>query len=112
MNIELINALTLLGVSEKEAKVVVLIIEKKIVTTRECEQICGLRQPEVSVTLKKLRERGWVQEGSALYSGGRGRNEKTYVLKMPIGQITKSLLQRYELDQVKSREKIKYVQEK
>ena len=107
MNQEIIKAFVTLGLTEKESKVLALIIEKKIVLTRECETICELRQPEVSIALKNLQLRGWVQEGTKLSTGGKGRNEKTFLLKISPEIIINSLKKQYDLKQVECMKSIK-----
>ena len=47
-----------------------------------------LRQPEVSIGMRTLRENNWVEERDVKV-GGKGRPMKVYKLNVPIGEIIK-----------------------
>ena len=64
-----VTALRTLGLSRKEARLVVyLAMDHRAINTRLIEVEAGLRQPEVSVGLKSLRNKGLV-EGVKLTKG-------------------------------------------
>lgn len=56
------TALQVLGLSRKESRLVVyLAMDHKAINYRAIEVEAGLRQPEVSVGLKSLRNKGFVE---------------------------------------------------
>jgi predicted transcriptional regulator len=58
------------------------------VTSREIEMGTGLRQPEVSIGMRTLRQNNWVEEHDVKVSG-KGRPMKVYKLSVPIEEIIK-----------------------
>ena len=73
------------------------------VTSREIEMGTDLRQPEVSIGMRTLRENNWVEEHE-VKADGKGRPMKVYKLGVPIEEIIKY----YE--DVKNREAAKTMQ--
>ena len=61
------------------------------VTSREIEMGTNLRQPEVSIGMRTLRENNWVEERDVKV-GGKGRPMRIYKLSVPIEKI----IQHYE----------------
>ena len=57
-------------------------------TSREIEMGTDLRQPEVSIGMRTLRENNWVEERD-IKAGGKGRPMRIYKLGVPIGEIIK-----------------------
>jgi predicted transcriptional regulator len=57
-------------------------------TSREIEMGTNLRQPEVSIGMRTLRENNWVEERDVKV-GGKGRPMRIYKLGVPIGEIIK-----------------------
>lgn len=86
-----IEALKNLGLSEKESKVLEMILRKKVVPTRDFERELDLRQPEVSMATKSLQERGWIREGEKIRLDGTGRPGNTYELAYTISEIINDL---------------------
>jgi predicted transcriptional regulator len=60
--------------------------EVKEGSSRDIEMATGLRQPEVSIAMRTLRERGWVTE-SEIKRDGKGRPQKIYALRSTIDEI-------------------------
>ena len=58
------------------------------VTSREIEMGTNLRQPEVSIAMRTLRNNNWIEERD-LKAEGKGRPMKIYKLGVPIGEIIK-----------------------
>jgi len=58
------------------------------VTSREIEMGTDLRQPEVSIGMRTLRQNNWVEEHDVKVSG-KGRPMKVYKLGVPIEEIIK-----------------------
>jgi predicted transcriptional regulator len=48
----------------------------------------GLRQPEVSIATRTLREMGWITE-QEIKGNGKGRPQKIYALRSTIDEIIK-----------------------
>jgi predicted transcriptional regulator len=55
-------------------------------SSRDIEMATDLRQPEVSIAMRTLRERGWVAEHE-IKSIGKGRPLKIYALRSTIDEI-------------------------
>ena len=58
------------------------------VTSREIEMGTDLRQPEVSIGMRTLRNNNWIEEHD-IKAEGKGRPMKIYKLGVPIGEIIK-----------------------
>jgi predicted transcriptional regulator len=57
-------------------------------TSREIEMGTNLRQPEVSIGMRTLRQNNWVNEHD-IKTEEKGRPMKVYKLNVPIGEIIK-----------------------
>jgi len=64
---------------------VVLIL---ILSSRDIEKFTGLRQPEVSIAMRKLRERDWINEREIKHEG-KGTPMKIHKLGATMDQIVK-----------------------
>ena len=60
------------------------------VTSIELERGTGLRQPEVSIAMRELKERGWINEREEK-KPGKGRPNKVYSLKIGFDGIVDRL---------------------
>jgi len=60
------------------------------VTSVELERGAMLRQPEVSIVMKLLRERDWINEREEK-KAGKGRPNKVYSLKVRLNDIITQL---------------------
>ncbi len=58
------------------------------VNSREIERATDLRQPEVSIAMRTLRQNNWVNERE-IKAEGKGRPMKIYMLSTPIEEIIK-----------------------
>ena len=58
------------------------------VTPREIEMGTNLRQPEVSIAMRTMRQNNWVNERD-IKTEEKGRPMKVYKLSVPIGEIIK-----------------------
>ena len=86
-----IDMLQGLGLARTEATAIVCLKDCKGIKSQHIELISGLRQPEVSVAMRPLKERGWVDEQSEKKNKGKGRPIKYYQLTVPFLQIIKTL---------------------
>ena len=58
------------------------------VTSREIEMGTNLRQPEVSIAMRTMRQNNWVNERD-IKTEEKGRPMKVYKLSVPIEEIIK-----------------------
>jgi predicted transcriptional regulator len=72
-------------------------------TSREIEIGSNLRQPEVSIAMRTLRQNNWVEEHE-IKSKEKGRPIKFHKLSVPIGEIIK------HYEEVKNKEAAKTMQ--
>ena len=83
---ELIEALEAVGVRRNVATIIVYLKDLDEVATRDIEKGSGLRQPEVSIAMRTLREMRWIAEREVKGSG-KGRPMRLYKLIVPIDDI-------------------------
>jgi predicted transcriptional regulator len=107
---EIADALFSLGMSRNAALTLAYMQNTNSATSSELERSARLRQPEVSIAIKQLKERDWVNEREEK-KPGKGRPYKIYSLKVGfndiIGQLEKH--QRKAVD--KAQEKIERLKE-
>jgi predicted transcriptional regulator len=101
---EIADALISLGMSRNVARILSHIQSSKEVTSIELEREAGLRQPEVSIAMRDLNERGWISEREEK-KPGKGRPYKVYSLKVGFNKIITELekQQRKAADEARSR---------
>jgi predicted transcriptional regulator len=85
-DLEVVDILASLGVDHKIAKVITFLAQVEEGKSTDIERGCRLRQPEVSVATKSLRELGWIQTEERK-KGGKGRPVHYYKLQMPLPKI-------------------------
>ena len=100
---EFVEALRSINVPRNVASVITYLSNVDEATSREIEMGTNLRQPEVSIGMRALRENNWIEERDVKV-GGKGRPMKVYKLNVPIEEIIKY----YE--DVKNREAAKTMQ--
>jgi predicted transcriptional regulator len=61
-DLEFVGVLQSLGLSRNIASVIIYLIEAEEGSSRNIEMATGLRQPEVSIAMRTLREMGWITE--------------------------------------------------
>ena len=88
---EFIEALRSLKVPRGVAALITYLANMSEANSREIEMGTGLRQPEVSIAMRTLRQNNWVTEHE-VKAEGKGRPMKVYKLSMPIEKI----IQHYE----------------
>ena len=87
-DLEIIEALRSLGVSRNAATLITYLANMDEANSREIEMATGLRQPEVSIAMRTLRQNNWINERE-IKAKGKGRPMKVYKLSTPIGEIIK-----------------------
>lgn len=83
---ESVRLLTDIGVKRNVARLLVYISALARVSSHDIEWGTGLRQPEVSLALKYMVERGWVGRQENLKKS-KGRPVKIWSLVLPFDQI-------------------------
>jgi len=101
-----IAALQVVGVRRNVATIIVYLKDLDEVATRDIEKGGGLRQPEVSIAMRPLRQKGWIAERE-VKGTGKGRPMKLYKLTVPIDDI----IRHYEEEKrSKSSRAMQYIQ--
>jgi predicted transcriptional regulator len=90
-DLEFIEALRNLKVPRNVATLITFLANASEATSREVEMGTNLRQPEVSIAMRTLRQNKWVEERE-IKAEGKGRPMKVYKLGVPID----SIIQHYE----------------
>ena len=85
-DMEFIECLQNLGINRNVAKLITYLKDVEECSTREIEMATSLRQPEVSIAMRTLRERGWISEHE-VKNPGKGRPSKIYALSTTIEEI-------------------------
>jgi predicted transcriptional regulator len=83
---ELIEALEAVGVRRNVATIIVYLKDIEEATSRDIEKGSGLRQPEVSIAMNRLRENGWIAERETKRQG-KGRPMNIFRLTTSIDDI-------------------------
>jgi predicted transcriptional regulator len=94
----IIDMLQSLGLPRTEATAIVCLKDCRELRSLHIELASGLRQPEVSVAMRPLRDRGWVDERSEKKNKGKGRPVKYYQLTVPFPQIVNVLEEEFLKD--------------
>jgi predicted transcriptional regulator len=87
-DLEFVDALRNLNVPRNVATMITYLANTDEVTSREIEMGTDLRQPEVSIAMRTLRQNNWVEEHDVKLDG-KGRPMKIYKLGVPIEKIIK-----------------------
>ena len=80
-NEEIADKLISLGMSRPIARVLSYLKHVDKATTAELERGSGLRQPEVSIAMRELKEHDWISEREEK-KPGKGRPYKIYSLRV------------------------------
>jgi len=99
---KIVKLLSETGLNRNIAKVVVFLSKVGEAISRDIERAANLRQPEVSLAMKELKDWGWVKERE-LKKKGKGRPLKSYKLTLDLKEIVSELVN-------KKREEIKRVE--
>jgi predicted transcriptional regulator len=87
---EIVDALKSLGLSRPIARTLAYLNNGDEATSVELETGTGLRQPEVSIVMRQLKERDWINERDEK-KPGKGRPNKIYSLKVGFKAIITQL---------------------
>lgn len=83
---EIADALISLGMSRNAAMVLAYMRNTNSATSTDLERSTRLRQPEVSIAMRQLKERDWVNEREEK-KPGKGRPYKIYTFKVGFNDI-------------------------
>jgi predicted transcriptional regulator len=84
---EFADLLHSLGLQRNVAKVITYLAVAGESTSREIERKTGLRQPEISIAMRRLHHQNWIREWDVKNTEGKGRPSKVYALSTPIDEI-------------------------
>ena len=98
---EIAEALISLGMSRHVAMALSYLQNTNAARSVDLERTARLRQPEVSIAMRQLKDRGWIDERDEKKTG-KGRPNKIYSLKVDFGEIINQLekQQRTSVDEV------------
>jgi predicted transcriptional regulator len=83
---ELIRLLTSMDISRNVARTLVCLAAMEESTSQQIERSTALRQPEVSIAIQELRDRGWVTKRD-IKRERKGRPVHSYRLSIPLEEI-------------------------
>lgn len=87
---EILNLMTSLGMGKNISKVVVFLYKAGEASSSKIENSIDLRQSEVSIATKRLRNNGWVTARS-LKKPSKGRPTQIYKLRYSLKRIVKEI---------------------
>jgi predicted transcriptional regulator len=87
-DMEFVETLRSLGVPRNVATLITFLANVDEASSREIEMGSDLRQPEVSIAMRTLRDNQWIEERE-IKREGKGRPMKVYSLRASIGEIIK-----------------------
>ena len=99
----IVELLVEMGLRKNVARAVVYLSKVKEAVSREIEIGANLRQPEVSLAVKELKEKGWI-DWKEVKKKGKGRPLKSYKLTVDLKEIAKGIIE-------KKREELKKLEE-
>lgn len=83
---ELVNLISECDVNSHVSRILVYLANVEETTSRELERAVYLRQPEVSLAMKEIRNRGWAIQRN-IPQEGKGRPTHGYSLSKPFMEI-------------------------
>jgi len=101
-DLQFADVLTSLGVKKNVATLLAYLKNVDEAVSRDIEISTGLRQPEVSIAMCALRQKGWISERD-VKGAGKGRPNTIYSLSTHIADI----IRHYEELKQRDAEKIK-----
>jgi len=93
-----------LGMPKNLAKTLTYISQVDECRSADVEKSANLRQPEVSIAMQELRNRGWAEVQSFKKKKGKGRPIHIYKATMPLSQVMEEIEQKKtkEIEAVKN----------
>jgi predicted transcriptional regulator len=107
---EIADALISLGLSRNISMSLAFLQNMNTATSLDLERSARLRQPEVSIAMRELKERDWVDEREEK-KPGKGRPFKIYTLKVGFNEIVAQLEKEQKKAAEEAQNKIKRLKE-
>ncbi|MEF8874312.1 MAG: ArsR family transcriptional regulator [Candidatus Thermoplasmatota archaeon] len=107
---ELVEKLIKAGLQKNIARTLVFVAGRDETKSRDIEDATNLRQPEVSIAMQDLRERGWVTKRD-IKKEGKGRPVHGYKLDQPIEEIIEEIEEKEKERIEKIEENLKQIKE-
>jgi predicted transcriptional regulator len=107
---EIADILISLGISRNTAMTLSYLQNVNAATSVDLERVARLRQPEVSIAMKQLKERDWISEREEK-KPGKGRPYRIYSLKVGFNDIIAQLEKQKEKTVNEIRGKIEKLKE-
>jgi predicted transcriptional regulator len=107
---EIADILISLGISRNAAMTLSFLQNVNAATSIELERVARLRQPEVSVAMKQLKERDWIIEREEK-KPGKGRPYRVYSLKLGFNEIVDQLEKQQKKTVDETRAKVEKLKE-
>jgi predicted transcriptional regulator len=85
-DMEFVETLRELGVSRNLAMLIAYLASSEEASSKEIENGAGLSQAGVSIAVRTLREKGWIDERK-IRGGKKGRLMNVYSLKVEMNEI-------------------------
>ncbi|HOO53325.1 MAG TPA: ArsR family transcriptional regulator [Methanothrix sp.] len=109
-DLEFAETLRSLGVQRNVAILITYLANVDEASSRDIEMGSNLRQPEVSIAMRALRDNDWVSE-KEVRRGGKGRPMKVYSLLTPIDEIIKHFEEEKQQESAQTMESIQKLKE-
>jgi predicted transcriptional regulator len=107
---EIADALISLGMSRNAAMTLAYMQNTNSATSIELERSARLRQPEVSIAMRELKQRDWINEREEK-KPGKGRPYKIYSLKVGFNEIIAQLEKQQKKEITMAQAKIERLKE-
>jgi predicted transcriptional regulator len=109
-DLEIIAALRNIKVPRNVAALITYLADANEATSREIEMGTNLRQPEVSIAMRALRQNKWVEE-KEIKTEGKGRPMRVYKLNVPLDAIIQHYEEERNRESTKAMESIQRLRE-
>jgi predicted transcriptional regulator len=104
-DLELIAALRSIKVPRNVATLIIFLANANEATSREIEAGTNMRQPEVSIGMRALRQYNWIEQRN-INAEGRGHPTIVYKLNVPIEKIIQHYEEEKNRESAQARESI------
>ena len=84
---EMVELLRRLNINRPVAFTLACLSKGEEISSQSIEMVSGLRQPEVSIAMRYLRENNWIDMREEKKNQGKGRPVKLYKLTVPMETI-------------------------
>lgn len=88
---EMVELLRRLNINRPVAFTLACLSKGEEISSQCIEMVSGLRQPEVSIAMRYLRENNWIYMREEKKNQGKGRPVKLYKLTVPMETIIDSI---------------------